>query len=246
VYREYRPPQDLAPLVECFWRHELSEGEADASGVVLPDGRVDVVWTAGGETVVAGPQKRSVPRPLTPPFTTVGVRFRPGMGPPLLRVPAHELVDLHVSLAAIDTRPATALGTELDRTEDPAVAAASLGYMLRELADRAGPPDPAVGAASRLLSRPGERVDSVASAVALSDRQLLRRFRESVGYGPKTLHRILRFGRLLDELAREREPGEGLARIASAAGYSDQAHMTRETRELSGLTPAQLARLWSG
>ena len=244
MYREYRPPKDLAPLVECFWRHELSGDEPDPSGVVLPDGRVDVVWTAGGETVIAGPQRRSLPRPLAPPFTTVGVRFRPGMGPPLLRIPAHELVDMHVSLAEIDTAPAAELGRTLDQADDPAVAAASLGYGLRELAARAEPPDELVGAASRLLARPGERVDSVAAAVSLSDRQLLRRFRESVGYGPKTLHRILRFGRLLDALTREPGADADLAGLAFAAGYSDQAHMTRESRELSGLTPGELARLW--
>ena len=240
MYREYRPPPELAALVECFWRHEISEDEADPSGVVLPDGRVDVVWTAGGEPVVAGPQRRSLQRPLTPPFTTVGVRFRPGMGPPLLRVPAHELVDLHVSLGAIDTAPAAELSRALDPAEDPSSAAAVLGYRLRELAGRSEEPDPLVGAASRLLARRGERVDSVAEAVALSDRQLLRRFRESVGYGPKTLQRILRFGRLLEALGRERD----LAQAAFDAGYADQAHMTRETRELSGMTPAELARLW--
>jgi methylphosphotriester-DNA--protein-cysteine methyltransferase len=161
-------------------------------------------------------------------------------------VPAHELVDLHVPLAAVDTRPAAELGSALGPELDPATATAELSRGIRALAARTQPPDPLVAAASRLLARPAQRVDSVAAAVALSDRQLLRRFRESVGYGPKTLHRILRFSRLVDALARGGEPAGNLARAASAAGYSDQAHMTRESRELAGLTPRQLAGLWGG
>jgi AraC-like DNA-binding protein len=34
----------------------------------------------------------------------------------------------------------------------------------------------------------------------------------------------------------------GLARIAATIGYSDQAHLTRETRDLSGHSPVALER----
>jgi len=63
-----------------------------------------------------------------------------------------------------------------------------------------------------------------------------------VGYGPKTLHRVLRFRRFLAGLESPRPAG--LSRLASAAGYADQAHLTREARELSGMTPRQLAGVW--
>jgi len=96
-----------------------------------------------------------------------------------------------------------------------------------------------------LLDGPGTTVGHVASEVALSERQLERRFRESVGYGPKTLQRILRFRRFLSELGKEPESSGDLARIAAETGYSDQAHLTRESRELSGLSPTQLKRQWA-
>jgi AraC-like DNA-binding protein len=35
---------------------------------------------------------------------------------------------------------------------------------------------------------------------------------------------------------------DDLAVLAADAGYADQAHLTRESRELAGLTPAALAR----
>lgn len=244
MYREYPAPAALAGLVECFWRSELVEPGSDQSGVVLPDGRVDVIWTAGGPTLVAGPQKRFLPRPLQAPFVAIGARFHPGVGPPLLGLPAHQLVDMHVPLAAIDTRPAAALSRQLAGLPDPSHAFRTLNGALAKLAGRAEAVDALVPGAARLLEGPDATVGHLAGELALSERQLQRRFRESIGYGPKTLQRILRFRRFLVELQRGRQGSGGLARIAASTGYADQAHMTRECRELSGLSPVQLERLW--
>lgn len=244
MYREYPAPEPLAGLVECLWRSEISEPGSDESGVVLPDGRVDVVWTAGGPTLVAGPQKRFVPRPLQAPFVAIGARFHPGVGPSLLGLPAHQLVDMHIPLAAIDTRPAAALSQRLAGLSDPNHALGILNGALAKLADRAEAVDALVPGATRLLDGPDATVGQLAGELALSERQLQRRFRESFGYGPKTLQRILRFRRFLVELQRGRKGSGGLARIAAGTGYADQAHLTRESRELSGLSPVQLERLW--
>ena len=102
-------------------------------------------------------------------------------------------------------------------------------------------PDRLVLAATRVLGGPGRRVRVVGKRVGLSDRQLLRRFRAAVGYGPKTLDRVLRFQRFL---ARGRAVAGGedsLARLAAELGYADQAHLTRACVDLSGLTPRALA-----
>jgi AraC-like DNA-binding protein len=62
-----------------------------------------------------------------------------------------------------------------------------------------------------------------------------------VGYGPKTLHRVLRFRRFLAR-ADANGPEADLVRLALEAGYADQAHLTRECTRLTGLAPAALGR----
>ncbi len=100
-------------------------------------------------------------------------------------------------------------------------------------------------AATRRLGFPGIRVDRLAESLGISDRQLRRRFHQAVGYGPKTLDRVLRFRRLVSQ-AQAVSSGEiDLARVAADLGYADQAHMTRDCLRLSGLTPVQLAQLWT-
>jgi AraC-like DNA-binding protein len=241
TYRECRPPAALADVVECLWRRDRWL-PPDGDVGVLPDGRVDVIWAADGKVVVAGPQRRPLGRPLPPDLVVVGVRFPLGIGAPLLGVPAHELADMHVSLEAIDTRPATALLRDLLPIEDPAEAHSRIARAVARRVDSHWSPDPVVRRAAALLEDPGARVERVADELALSERQLQRRFREFVGYGPKTLQRILRFQRLLGALERGREQPGGLGRIAATIGYADQAHLTREARDLSGHSPVSLER----
>jgi AraC-like DNA-binding protein len=104
-----------------------------------------------------------------------------------------------------------------------------------------GVPDPAVARAARLLRDPAARAEDVADEVGLSLRQLRRRCHAVVGYGPKTLQRVLRFRGFVSRVDAHPEVLD-LAAIAAEAGYADQAHLTRECGRLSGLTPAELAR----
>jgi AraC-like DNA-binding protein len=241
TYRESRPPRVLAGVVECFWRRERWRPPTRDLGV-LPDGRLDLIWASDGEVLVIGPQTRPRRRPLPPQVVVVGVRFAPGVGTALLGVPAHELADMHVPLEAIDARRASSFRQDLARIEDAAGAPAGLARAVGRRIDSYWSPDGVVRRAAALLGDPMMRVKRIADELALCERQLERRFREAVGYGPKTLQRVFRFQRLLVALQLNREQAGGLAWIAAVIGYSDQAHLTRETREFSGLSPVHLER----
>jgi AraC-like DNA-binding protein len=226
VYRELPPPPDLAPLLACVWT-SVAKG-----GRILPDGCADVVWD-GSDLVIAGPATVALESsaPGTPVF---GVRFRLGAAGTGLGLPAEELADARVPVA------------DVWRDGEPVREAAGLRGLpglvdaLRERL-RAAQPDPLTRAAALGLAAPGARVAGLGAELGISERQLRRRFADAVGYGPKTLARILRFQRFL-LLARE-EAGGDLAGLAFAAGYADQAHLTRECRRLAGRTPAELVTL---
>ena len=82
----------------------------------------------------------------------------------------------------------------------------------------------------------------MARQLGVSERQLHRRCVAAVGYGPVLLRRVLRFRRVVTRI----DAGgalDDLAGLAALAGYADQAHLTRESRDLAGLAPVALARL---
>lgn len=88
------------------------------------------------------------------------------------------------------------------------------------------------------MRHPGGRVRDLARLIGLSGRQLQRRFRAEVGYGPKVFQRIMRFRRLLAAAPRYRN----LVLLAGSLEYADQAHMSREVREFAGESPRGLLR----
>ena len=81
------------------------------------------------------------------------------------------------------------------------------------------------------------RIDEIATRLGVSQRQLERVFRSRVGLPPKTLARLARLhrARLAVKLARDRQ----LVDIALDTGYFDQAHFTRDFRQVVGMTPAR-------
>ncbi|GAA3455412.1 DUF6597 domain-containing transcriptional factor [Dactylosporangium matsuzakiense] len=231
-YRELPAPPALAGHVACLW---VAGSGSGGPSRILPDGCADVVWT-GRKLVVAGPSTRAFTAAGTPSAPHVGVRFRTGAAGAALRYPMHELRDRSPQLSEL----VPGLSTLAERVADAQSPDAQLAVLAQAMQRRlaaAGPADPVVRSAVLALARPRSRVSAL--DLALSERQLRRRFQDEVGYGPRMLARILRLQRLL-RLARSGAAGGALAGLATAAGYADQAHLSRELRTLTGVTPSGL------
>lgn len=82
------------------------------------------------------------------------------------------------------------------------------------------------------------RVHDVAEALGVSERNLRRVFRETIGVSPKTFSKLTRFHRALHDARASRHVD--WAGVAAASGYYDQAHLIGEFRELAGVTPVAL------
>jgi AraC-like DNA-binding protein len=168
----------------------------------------------------------------------IGIRLRPGAAWSILGRPASELVDLRVDLDQI-WGPRVAMPAErLGEAGAPERAARLLeDELARRVAD-APAPDPLVTAAIAQLQpwRFGG-LDAVTSDLYISPRQLHRRFVAALGFGPKTLQRILRLQGFLALAQAADQTHIGLARLAQQARYADQPHLTREVAALAGTTP---------
>jgi AraC-like DNA-binding protein len=235
-YAEWQAPVALRGQVACLWVSVVPDTGAPVPSLILPDACSDLIWEQGVGSYVAGPDTGPVRTPARPGAVVVGVRFRPAAGGQVLGVPLSELRDQRVSLEDL---PVDAAG-DLSPALSPALAAARLlDTAGRLVADSA--PDHAVKAAVGLLRDPAARTEEVAAHVGLSERQFRRRAHAAVGYGPKTLQRVLRFQRLVRLIDAAAGPVD-LAGAAARLGYADQPHLTRDCAALSGLTPVALAQ----
>jgi AraC-like DNA-binding protein len=219
-YREFAPPTMLGDLVECAW---VVDGPP-APVRVMPDGCMDLI-RMNGRIVVAGPDTAASDAHRDgEPF--VGLRFRPGVLPRLLDVPARQVRDERVPLVELRPLPsrprsltelAGQLASERPRRETSPWSLPVLNQITDSLAA-------------------GTSVADVAQAVGWSRRTLQRQCTAVYGYGPATLRRILRFRRAV-RLLRNGLPN---AEVAARAGYADQPHLHREVRELAGVPLASL------
>lgn len=231
--------------MECLW---LLEGEEAASSAqkIVPDGCAELI------VHLRDPFLRLVPRgtlvqprsffvgQMTRPLLlqagrrvrTLGIRFRPGGARPFLRAPLHEFTDAMVPLEAIWAGDAARFEEALSESPRPLEAAAAL------LAQRVGEGADQVmqAAVAEILGRRGRlSVGALARAAGLGPRQLERRFLAAVGLPPKQLCRIVRFQGVFHRLASV-ERGAWV-QVALDCGYSDQAHLIRDFRDLAGATP---------
>ncbi|KWX57183.1 AraC family transcriptional regulator [Mycobacterium sp. NAZ190054] len=218
-YREFPAPAPLHDLAECVW-----VGEGARRARILPDGCMDLI-EMDGTVMIAGPDTSAFISEQHCPVAT-GIRFRPGALPRLLGVPAGEFRGARVALDAV--RPDAAAGS----------VQAAAARLVRGAATRETAPWP-LAQLTHVTTRfaAGASVQSVADEMGWSARNLQRQSFAVYGYGPATLRRILRFRRAVDLL----RTGRSVADTAHAVGYADQAHLSRQVRELAGVTAGQLA-----
>jgi AraC-like DNA-binding protein len=236
MYAEFVPAGALADVLTCEWVRTCGpEGDI----LVLPDGCVDIVWRSDGELFIAGPDRGPVAHHHPAGTEFVGLRLKPGTAATVLGVGVDELCDQQLPLSSLWGRPADRLSDLLMKVKEQTQRRRVLATeVIGRVANAAL--DTQVIAAASVLARPTLSVADLGECIGLGARQLRRRFVQQVGYGPKTYERVMRFRRFLAFAHASRPPPDGLAVLAFAAGYADQAHLTRECRRLADRTPAQL------
>jgi AraC-like DNA-binding protein len=250
-YREHVLPPSLAPYVRCIW---TLRGAPDASGggdPVIPDGCVEIVLNfgdvfrrhlEGGGTerqpraLIAGQLTRSIAIEPEGTIDLVGIRFQPWGAAPFLRVPAAMLRDRMFELSEADD-----LGRSLDRVgegdDDISRVTLAISALLERLPRARAIHTPAPRAAE-MVAAGTDSVRIVAATLGLTVRTVQQAFRNEVGMSPKSLMRIARLQRAAG-IARSAQ-GLTLSRIALDAGYYDHAHLSRDCRDIAGVTPTEL------
>jgi AraC-like DNA-binding protein len=249
AFSRRRPSGALAPYVESVWhargqipyrRERIAPTGSTVAGVVLgppirqtPDGGPEHLAVTG---FLIGPHDRSI---LNEPTghtdvvgivtTTVGCRAVLGVDPAPLRGRVTDLfgcwpagAGLRADLLAGPDDP----GALLDRTE--AVLAAGLDGSDRGLSRCAA-------AVAALEADPARSIAGLAAELGVSHGHLDREFTRVVGLSPRTLARVLRVRRLLEEV--DVADPVRWTRLAADLGWYDQAHLVRDVVRHTGVPP---------
>jgi AraC-like DNA-binding protein len=239
TYTEFAPPRDLGAWVACFWRITGSTSHGvPFQHRVLPDGCADLIFdlVSGGSIDLVGPMTVAQVVDLTGDVDMLGVRLRPGAIAAFGGVRADELLDAVVPMS---------LGVSAEQIVEAADFPAQLRLVIRALRARVtalGEPDPlvrhALGRWVRAESPDFPSVSVLTRDLGLSERAFERRFVANVGLTPVSYRRL---ARLRTVLRLHSQGARGWAAIAATTGFSDQAHLVRDCRAFTGLTPTEWA-----
>ncbi len=225
-----------------IWAHKLPKRDTSPI-MVASDGTIDLQWIDYAFRI-AGPDSEAVIEDLPAGTLVIGFRFHPAAAAAWLGIAASEITNQRPGLEAL-------WGTRARRAAVDVANEGNIDRLVRSLCAVVGrmvpefeSADPEMRAAYRLIAAGAPPstplVPWLGRALGMNERTLRRRFDVAFGYGPKTLDRILRHQRYLRLME---STSESTAVLALEAGYSDQAHLVRESRRLTGRTPGALRRL---
>ncbi|WP_272426297.1 helix-turn-helix domain-containing protein [Polyangium jinanense] len=254
IRREPRGPLRL--FVQMLW---YSDDTADRDGRfererVLPTGSMHVVVrltdpplrvfdgagiaTDVGRAVIGGARSTFYERDISRPSRSVGALLCPGGALPLLGIPAETFAERHTALEDVWGSAALELRDRLLEVGSPHAALDLFESALAARFPRVRGVNPVVAHALARFETTFD-VGAVVDETGYSHRHFITMFHEAVGLTPKRYCRVRRFQRVLSRAASTRPWSE----IALDAGYSDQAHFTREFRELAGVSPSRFRLL---
>lgn len=252
-YQEFLPDPRLHGCVRLYWQVEEHHGPGEEEHRFLPERSVRLTFYAGDSWHGSPVTGELEPMPAASlfgmslePLRVVSRGLTRALGVDLYPWGARQLFGWAIGTASLDLLPGySGVAREicaLVTLGDWEGARACLeAWLLGLLAGRGREAGAGVQAAARLYGSLGTaRVGALAEELDLSLRQLERAFREEVGVPAKTLARLIRFEEVHNRLWLR--PDTPLAPLAYELGFSDQAHLTREFRALSHMTPGAFVR----
>ncbi|GAA4014971.1 helix-turn-helix domain-containing protein [Deinococcus rubellus] len=247
-YREFQPDVRLSHLVRDYWQVDGYPDIGQQEHRFMPEGLVRLTFYAGstwrgslmGSDLELMPSASLEGLTLTP-LRAVSVGSTRALGVELYPWGARQLFGWDFSVSTQDLslkHPllARALSALLRLSAWAEARQLLEAWLLELLSERGRESGAGIRAAETLYNTLGQvRLGTLAGELGLSARQLERLFAAEVGVNAKTLARLIRFEEVHNRLWRS--PNTSLAQLAYELGFADQAHLTREFKMLSSMTP---------
>ncbi len=252
-YRTYMPPMVLRPYIRYFWSYDARQHHIPAlyiksfadqyprlifqdlehyapirnvAGAALPWCYLSGIDTRHTEAVLAGA------------WSHFGVSFYPHGLHAIFGVSAQELIN---EMPDIGEFCSAALAQQMQQAGSHARRVQLISeYLYHKLQERKQPEFLISHIIQSHQVTDATRITALPRQFNISERQLERRFKTSVGISLKKFQRIVRFQKALQLLGSA--DYSQLTSIAYQLSYTDQSHFIKDFRAFSGLTPYEFVK----
>jgi AraC-like DNA-binding protein len=248
VFRRISPPEELKNIVECYWFAENSDPTPIVEKII-PDGFTEIIfhyrdpyrirlkntWELQSKNLVAGQIRRHFFLQNTGLAGVIGIKLKPTALTQLYGISQNVLTDRVVDLIDIPELYKGVPKKELLFTNDQEERINILNKYFGAMVSRYkhGMADKAIEmvfAANGMLS-----VSDITSTLFVTERQLERIFKTSIGLSPKFYCRIIRFNHIFQYMQKENTKW---ADVFYNAGFYDQSHFIRNFKAFTGEEPS--------
>ncbi len=214
---DYEEKPSSSRFVDVFWH---TYDTSDGTYLAAADACWDMIFIRSASDIrvlLSGPSSTITPVPYRAGNRNVGIRFVRGSF--LTHVPATVMVDTTITLPMTDAGSFVLAGHEWTVPTYESVEDFVAGLERRELLSD----DPLV-----MAVLDGNAPDA-------STRSVQRHVAQATGLTESRIRKIVRARTAAGMLRR----GESILDVTHELGYADQAHLTRDLKQLTGYTPGQ-------
>lgn len=263
-YQTYEPTQDLNMLVKCYWTLESPRQETPEKQTIVPDGCMEMIFhygdlytqytgnqlngQAGGDSFiqpkcfVIGQLTRPLQIEPTGETGIFSVRFHPDGFLPFATIPIKKMENTAISLEKLFGKDGLEIEQKILNANSTTEKVKLIEtFLLKRLTD-AGTVDRIVkSTVETILTANGQlSVDELSKQTNINRRQLERKFSSTIGLSPKQLSKTIRLQTTLKMLLNKKF--NSLTALAYESEYYDQAHLIKDFKEFTGLTPKEFYR----
>lgn len=244
------PSAALQTFVHHYWI--LKTADTSMSNIILPEGslhwmfhrkkafNVDSISQEGVKASATGLYDKAIRISSTEDVELITVFFHPYAAGAIMGMPCKTLsfdnVDFE-SLEMMEFKELKRHVLDADSTEE------CIGmieeFILRRLVKTQGSPylRQLQKVFDLLKAKPDVRIDELASAACLSERQFRRVFMDNVGMNPKQIQRIMRFRHATNQMILSNP--DNLDNVLYTNGYTDHSHFNHEFHDIVGVSPTE-------
>ena len=247
--RLFQPKGVLSSYVQALWSASVTEKRGDNIRRWLQgDACSGILFNFGGtiyldeiecssKIILLPVSKEAHSITLPPSSQLAGIRFHPGVGTAILGDAYDKPIPVN------DSPRLNEFQVIVEQLMNTSEHYARMSIMYKWIKKIIHFPDVIPASLLRSLNviPQAHKIGAIANDVALSQRQLERQYQKWVGMPPKQYQRIIRVKNTINAL--KNNPNTDLVELAIENGFTDQAHMTREFKQIAKITPKRFSNL---